>query len=60
MPPPRRVTLAGKDGKALATLAVGKQEGDVTYVRIPGQPALYAIEAKTLGELPTTPEELLL
>ncbi len=54
------VTLAGKDGQALVTLAVGKQEGDVTFVRIPGQPALYAIEAKALGELPTTPEELLL
>jgi hypothetical protein len=54
------VTLAGKDGKALVALAVGKQEGDLTYVRIPGQPALYAIEVKTLGDLPSTPEELLL
>ena len=54
------VTLAGKDGKPMATLAVGKQEGDLRYVRIPGQPALYAIEARTLGELPATPEELLL
>jgi hypothetical protein len=32
----------------------------VTYVRIPGQPALYAIESKALGDLPGTPEELLL
>jgi Domain of unknown function (DUF4340) len=54
------VTLAGKDGRALATLAVGKQEADLTYVRVPGQPALYAIESKTLGDLPSTPEELLL
>jgi hypothetical protein len=54
------VTLAGKDGRALAALAVGKQEGGLTYVRIPGQPALYAIESKALGELPATPEELLL
>ncbi|MGH7357764.1 MAG: DUF4340 domain-containing protein [Candidatus Rokuibacteriota bacterium] len=54
------VTLAGKDDRPLATLAVGKQEGDLRYVRIPGQPALYAIEARTLGELPATPEELLL
>ena len=54
------VTLAGKDGHAVAALAVGKQEGGLTYVRVPGQPALYAIESKTLGDLPTTPEEILL
>ena len=54
------VTLAGKDGRTIAALAVGKQEAGLTYVRIPGQPALYAIESKTLGDLPTTPEELLL
>ncbi len=54
------VTLAGKDGQPIAALAVGKQEAGVTYVRIPGQPALYAIDSKTLGELPGTPEELLL
>jgi len=54
------VTVSGKDGKAMAALAVGKQEDGRTYVRIPGQPALYAIDAKTLGELPTAPEELLL
>jgi hypothetical protein len=54
------VTLTDKDGHSIAALAVGKQEAGLTYVRIPGQPALYAIESKTLGDLPTTPEELLL
>jgi hypothetical protein len=54
------VTLAGKDDRAIAALAVGKQEAGLTYVRVPGQPALYAIESKTLGDLPTTSEELLL
>src|SRR5262245_20082752 len=54
------VTLAGKDGRVIAALAVGKQEGGLTYVRILDQPALYAIETKTLGELPTASEELLL
>jgi hypothetical protein len=54
------VTLSGKDGQAIAALALGKQEAGVTYVRIPGQPALYAIDSKTLGDLPGTPEELLL
>jgi hypothetical protein len=54
------VTLAGKDGQSIAALAIGKQEAGLTYVRIPGQPALYAIDSKTLGDLPGTPEELLL
>jgi hypothetical protein len=54
------VTLGGKDGKTVAALAIGKQEAGLTYVRIPGQPALYAIDSKTLGDLPGTPEELLL
>ena len=54
------VTLLGKDGQSIAALAIGKQEAGLTYVRIPGQPALYAIDSKTLGELPGTPEELLL
>jgi uncharacterized protein DUF4340 len=54
------ITLAGKDGQTIAALAVGKQETGLTYVRIPGQAALYAIESKTLGDLPGTPEELLL
>lgn len=53
------VTLLGKDGKAIIALAVGKQEGGRTYVRIPGRPALYAIESKSLGDLPATPDELL-
>ena len=54
------VTLTGKDGQTITALAVGKQEGGVTYVRVPGQAALYAIDSKTLGDLPGTPEELLL
>lgn len=54
------VTLLAKDGKTIAALALGKREGPLTYVRVPGQPALYAIETKSLGDLPATPEELLL
>jgi uncharacterized protein DUF4340 len=53
------VTLTGKDGHSIAALVVGKQEAGLTYVRIPDQPPLYAIDSKTLGDLPTTPEELL-
>jgi hypothetical protein len=54
------ITLLGKDGQTIAALAVGKQEAGLTYVRILGQPALYAIDSKTLVEVPGTPEELLL
>jgi hypothetical protein len=53
------VTLAGKDDRTIAALVVGKQEADLTYVRVPGQPALYAIESTLLRDLPATPEELL-
>lgn len=58
--PETTITLSGKDGKTVAALAVGKRDPAEAYVRVPGQPALYAIEAKSLGDLPATPEELLL
>jgi len=44
----------------VAALAVGKTEGGHTYVRVPGEPALYAIDPTGLGELPGSPDELLL
>jgi hypothetical protein len=59
-PPETTITLAGKDGKALAALAVGKREKDDVYVRVPGQPQLYGVESKSLGRLPATPEDVLL
>jgi hypothetical protein len=59
-PPATTLTLAGKDGKALATLAVGRREKDDLYVRVPGQPQLYLIEAKGLGQLPAAAEDVLL
>jgi hypothetical protein len=58
--PAATITLAGKDGKPLAAVAVGgRDKGDV-YVRVPEQPALYAVETRALGEIPATPEDLLL
>jgi len=59
-PPATTVTLSGKDGKTLAALSVGKREPGEACVRVPGQPALYAIEPRSLGDLPATPEDLLL
>jgi Domain of unknown function (DUF4340) len=58
--PVATLTVSGKDGKTLAALAVGKTEGGQTFVRVPGQPALYAIDGKALGDLPGSPEDLLL
>lgn len=58
--PATTITLFGKDGKTIAALAVGKREPAEAYVRVPGQPALYAIEPKNLGDLPATPEDFLL
>jgi hypothetical protein len=58
--PASTVTLTDKDGKTLAALAVGSREKGDAYVRVPEQPALYALEAKNLGEIPATPEDLLL
>lgn len=58
--PATTITLAGKDGKRIAALAIGTREKGEVYVRVPDQPALYAVESKDLGEIPATPEDLLL
>jgi hypothetical protein len=59
-PPATTITLTGKEGKTIAALALGKTEVGAVYVRVPDQPALYAVEAKSLGDIPATPEDLLL
>ncbi|MBI3456468.1 MAG: DUF4340 domain-containing protein [Candidatus Rokubacteria bacterium] len=58
--PATTIALADKDGKTIAALAVGTRDKDQAYVRVPDQPALYAIETKNLGEIPAKPEDLLL
>ena len=58
--PATMITLAGKDGQTLGALAIGTREKGDAYVRVPDQPALYAVESRNLGEIPATPEELLL
>jgi hypothetical protein len=57
--PATTITLSDKDGKTVAALAVGSSDKGDAYVRVPGQPALYALEAKNLGEVPATPEDVL-
>jgi hypothetical protein len=58
--PAATITLGGKDGKPLASLAVGGRLQGAVFVRVPDQPALYAVEVRALGEIPATPEDLLL
>jgi hypothetical protein len=57
--PATTITLSDKDGKTVAALAVGSSDKGDAYVRVPGQPALYALEARNLGEVPATPEDVL-
>jgi hypothetical protein len=59
-PPATTITLTGKDGKTVAALALGRTEAGDVYVRVPDQPALYAVESKSLGDIPATPEDVLL
>lgn len=56
--PSLEVTLARADGSEIATVIVGKREGDRLYVRTKAAPAVYAIEARQLGELPRIPDDL--
>ncbi len=57
--PSTTVTLAGRDGRPLAALAIGKRGGGEAYVRVPGQPALYVIESKELSRIPASVDQLL-
>jgi hypothetical protein len=58
--PPATVTLLGKDGKTVAALALGRREAGDAFARVPGQPALYQIDARGLGDLAIAAEEWLL
>jgi hypothetical protein len=58
-PPARTITLSGKDGKTLATLALGRRDPTRLYAQVPGQPALYALDPQVLGSLPAKPDDLL-
>ncbi len=58
--PTTTLTVSGKDGKPLAALAIGRHDKDDAYVQVPGQPAVYAVESKNLGDIPATAEDLLL
>ena len=56
--PELEVSLYKADGGELGTLQVGKQAGDLTYVRVKSGPAIYTVESKFVGDLRKVPSEI--
>ena len=56
-PPELEVALGRGDGGEIGTLLVGKREGNRVFVRTKASPAIYALEANQLGDLPTVPDD---
>jgi hypothetical protein len=50
--PELEITLGRADGSEIGTVLVGKREGDRVFVRTKAGPAIYALEAGQLGDLP--------
>lgn len=55
--PSFELTLWRADGSEIAGLRVGKREQDRAYLKTSASPALYAVEARRLGNLPRTPDD---
>jgi hypothetical protein len=55
--PSLEVALFRGDGGEIATVQVGKREGDLAYVRTKAQPAVYSVESRTLGPAPKVPDD---
>ena len=51
------VTLLREGGAEIATVLVGRREGDHVYVKLKVLPAIYAVDTKALGELPKIPDD---
>ncbi|HEX7786953.1 MAG TPA: hypothetical protein VF653_12110, partial [Methylomirabilota bacterium] len=49
--PELEITAWKGDGTELATLLVGRTDGAVTYVKLQGQPGIYAIASKDLDDV---------
>jgi hypothetical protein len=56
--PQAEVTLIKRDGTELATLLVGRDEGDVSYVRLKSGPAIYSVDGKAVGDIRKAPTEI--
>ena len=55
--PTLEVTLLKTDGAELAALLVGKRDGERAWVKLKAAPAIYAVDAKQLGEPPKVPDD---
>jgi Domain of unknown function (DUF4340) len=55
--PTLEVTLLKADGAELAAVLVGKREGERAWVKLKAAPAIYAVDAKQLGEPPKVPDD---
>jgi len=53
--PELEVTLSRADGAELATLLLGKEEGERTYARVKASPAIYVIDSKRARDLRKAP-----
>lgn len=45
------VTFAKADGVEIATLEIGRREGEVTYVRVKGAPTVYKVESRSVEDV---------
>jgi hypothetical protein len=55
--PSLEVALFRGDGAEIATVQIGKREGELAYVRTKAQPAVYSVESRTLGPAPKVPDD---
>jgi hypothetical protein len=55
--PALEVALARADGSQIAVVQMGKQEDGRTYVRTGSSPTVYAVEARSLADLPKSPDD---
>ncbi len=56
--PELEVSLFKAGDAELGTLVVGKQDGELTYVRLKSSPAIYAVESKLVGDLRKAPADI--
>jgi hypothetical protein len=55
--PSLEVGLFRGDGGEIASVQVGKREGEVAYVRTKSQPTVYSVESRALGPAPKVPDD---
>jgi len=56
--PELEVSLFKAGDAEVGTLVVGKQDGELTYVRLKSSPAIYAVETKLVGDLRKAPADI--